>query len=83
MITAFLDTYKPPVILIGRLTRSHDARPAEELDKRGRKEKALKEVVEDTMHERSAVLEAVEGRARDSEVAYTLDKQRAVDLEAK
>lgn len=53
------------------------------LTKEAEKEKALKEVVEDTMHERSAVLEAVEGRARDSEVAYTLDKQRAVDLEAK
>lgn len=51
--------------------------------KEAEKEKALKEVVEDTMHERNAVLEAVEGRARDSEVAYTLDKQRAVDLEAK
>lgn len=53
------------------------------LTKEAEKEKALKEVVEDTMHERSAVLEAVEGRARDFEVAYTLDKQRAVDLEAK
>lgn len=53
------------------------------LTKEAEKEKALKEVVEDTMHERSAALEAVEGRARDSEVAYTLDKQRAVDLEAK
>lgn len=53
------------------------------LTKEAEKEKALKEVVEDTMRERSAALEAVEGRARDSEVAYTLDKQRAVDLEAK
>ena len=47
------------------------------------KEKVLMEVAKATIREKGAALEAIEGRARESEGARTLAEQRAVDLEAK
>ena len=47
------------------------------------KERAFKEVVEAIMREKSATLEATEGKARELEGACTLAEQKAANLEVK